>query len=197
MQASSSHSNSTSTDTALLEALRRDDESAFAEIYKRYCYQLFAVAYHKLKSREIAEELVQDLFESLWNRRATHQIQQLEQYLFRALRYQIINYVKSQKLRAGYELYHCMYQPGADTNTEDLLALADLRTALEKNVHRLPEKSRQVFQLSREDHYTVTEISARLNLSEKAIEYHLTKSLRLLRTYLREFLLIITPLFLF
>jgi DNA-directed RNA polymerase specialized sigma24 family protein len=89
----------------LLAALRADEEGSFAEIYQRYCYRLFTVAYQKLKNREAAEELVQDLFENLWNRRASHDIQQLEQYLFSALRYRIINHIKAQQVRTGYELY--------------------------------------------------------------------------------------------
>jgi RNA polymerase sigma factor (sigma-70 family) len=75
------------------------------------------------------------------------------------------------------------------------LALHDLSSALLASVQQLPEKSRQIFELSRLEHYSVSEISVRVNLSEKSVEYHLTKSLKLLRSYLREFLMIILPLF--
>lgn len=184
------------TDAALLEALRTDDADAFGEIYRRYCYRLFTMAYRKLRSREVAEELVQDLFEALWHKRATGQVQQLEPYLFTAIRYRVINYVKSQHVRAGYELYCRLYQPSTDQSTEKLLAAKDLHAALEAGLRRLPEKSREVFRLSRLEHYTVAEISGRLQLSEKAIEYHITKSLKLLRGYLQDFLLTAWPLLL-
>jgi RNA polymerase sigma-70 factor (family 1) len=176
----------------LLAALRADEEGGFAEIYQRYCYRLFTVAYQKLKSRETAEELVQDLFENLWNRRASHDIQQLEQYLFSALRYRIINYIKAQQVRAGYELYCRLAASEADTTTEEALAHRELRAALLASVRKLPAKSREIFQLSRLEQYSVAEISGRVNLSEKTVEYHLTKSLKLLRTYLRDFLVLIT-----
>lgn len=184
------------TDAALLEALRTDDEGAFAELYQRYCYRLFTVACRKLKSREAAEELVQDLFEMLWSKRATLQVQQPEAYLLSAIRYRIINYIKSQRVQAGYELYCRLYQPAADQSTEKQLAAQDLSAALQAGLARLPEKSREVFRLSRLEHYTVPEISVRLRLSEKAIEYHITKSLKLLRGYLQEFLLTVWPLLL-
>ncbi|GGF06386.1 RNA polymerase sigma factor [Hymenobacter cavernae] len=184
-------------DAALLGALRADDEGAFAEIYKRYSYRLFTVAYQKLGSREVAEELVQDLFADLWSRRASHQVQELQPYLFSAIRYRIINYIKAQKVKAGYELYCRLSTSEADTDTENNLALSDLSAAFLAGVGKLPEKSREVFQLSRLEHYTVPEISVRVNLSEKSVEYHLTKSLKLLRSYLRDFLLAILPLFIF
>ena len=188
MLSSSSSKYASLADADLLTALRADDAGSFAEIYSRYCYQLFTVAYHKLKNRETAEELVQDLFENLWHRRATHDIQQLKHYLFSALRYRIINYMKAQKVRAGYELYCRLSTSETDTATEDLLAINELRAALLASMRKLPTKTREIFQLSRLGQYSVAEISGRVNLSEKTVEYHLTKSLKLLRGYLREFL---------
>lgn len=191
MLSSSSSKYASWPDADLLAALRADDAGSFAEIYARYCYPLFTLANRKLKSREVAEELVQDLFENLWHRRDTHEIQQLKQYLFSALRYRIINYVKAQQVRAGYELYCRLDTPAADTTTEDALAINELSAALLASIRKLPAKSREIFQLSRLEQYSVAEISGRVNLSEKTVEYHLTKSLKLLRGYLREFLLFV------
>jgi RNA polymerase sigma-70 factor (family 1) len=166
-------------DADLLAALRTGDEGSFAEIYQRYCYPLFSVAYQKLKNRETAEELVQDLFENLWSRRASCEIQQLGSYLFSALRYRIINHVKAQQVRTSYELYCRLVASEADSTTEDTLRLNELRTALLASVRKLPAKTREIFQLSRLEQYSVAEISGRVNLSEKTVEYHLTKSLKL------------------
>lgn len=182
------------SDADLLAALRADDEGSFAEIYQRYCYQLFTLACRKLNNREAAEELVQDLFENLWNRRASQEIAQLKPYLFAALRYRIINYVKAQQLRAGYELYCRLTGVTAATTTDDALAYGELSAALLAGVRRLPAKTREVFQLSRLEQYSVAEISGRVNLSEKTVEYHLTKSLKLLRSYLRDFLVLLLVL---
>jgi DNA-directed RNA polymerase specialized sigma24 family protein len=129
------------SDAVLVDALRANEEGAFAEIYQRYCYPLFTLAYRKLKDREVAEELVQDLFENLWSRRAENQIQQLSNYLFTAVKYRIINYLKVQKVKAGYELFCRLSasQAAADTTTEDALALHDLSSALRASVQQLPE----------------------------------------------------------
>ncbi|AHJ95481.1 hypothetical protein Hsw_PA0148 (plasmid) [Hymenobacter swuensis DY53] len=166
------------------------DEAAFAELYKRYSYQLFNVAYGKLKNRETAEELVQDLFETLWSKRTDVHIQQLSPYLFSALRYRIINYIKSEKVRTSYELFCRLHHTDADPGTEATVALNDLNEALAAGMQHLSEKAQEVFRLSRLEQYTIPEISVRVNLSEKTVEYHLRKSLKLMRLYLRNFLLL-------
>ncbi|OGX82454.1 sigma-70 family RNA polymerase sigma factor [Hymenobacter coccineus] len=199
MKFSSSGAYRTCSDAALLDALRTDEEGAFAEIYSRYSYPLFTLAYQKLSDREAAEELVQDLFTHVWSQRNSSQVQHLDRYLFSAMKYRIINYLKVRKVKAAYELYCRLStaQVDVDTATEDGLALHDLSAALRASVQQLPAKSREIFQLSRLEHYTVPEISVRVNLSEKSVEYHLTKSLKLLRGYLREFLLVTLPLLAF
>lgn len=191
MLSSSSGQYASLADADLLAALRADEAGSFAEIYARYCYPLFTLAFRKLKSRETAEELVQDLFENLWQRRASHDIQQLKQYLFSALRYRIINHIKAQQVRAGYELYCRLHTSEADTATEESLATNELRAALLNGMRKLPAKTREIFQLSRLEQYSVAEISGQVKLSEKTVEYHLTKSLKLLRGYLREFLVLV------
>lgn len=182
------------TDDALLAALLANDQGAFAEIYARYWYRVFALAYRKLKAREVAEELVQDLFEALWAKRAHHPIDHLERYLLAAINHRIISYVRAQRIREGYAEYCLMRHEEASQETEESLAEAELSAAFLKGVRELPEKSQQVFRLNRIEHYSVQEISLRLNVSPKAVEYHLTKSLRFLRKYLRDFLVVLLPL---
>jgi RNA polymerase sigma-70 factor (family 1) len=177
--------------------MQAGDEGAFAEIYKRYSFQLFTVAYGKLKNKEAAEELAQDLFENLWDKRSSAQIQQLKAYLFSAIRYRIINYIKAEKVRTGYELFCRLSLTDADTGTEATVAVNDLNEALAAGMQHLSEKAQEVFRLSRLEQYTIPEISVRVNLSEKTVEYHLRKSLKLMRSYLRNFLLTVWPLLFF
>lgn len=177
------------TDAALLEALRADDRGAFAELYERYWYRVFALAYRKLKSRETAEELVQDLFAALWHKRAQHAIQHLEHYLLAAIQRRVIGHLRAHQVRTAYADYCRTYQPETTHETEQALAAADLSEAYAKALLRLPEQSREIFRLSRLEYFSVQEISLRLNLSSKAVEYHLTKALRLLRGHLKDFVL--------
>ncbi|UOQ69625.1 RNA polymerase sigma factor [Hymenobacter volaticus] len=185
------------TDAALLEALAMDNRGAFAEIYERYWYRVFALAYRKLKSRETAEELVQELFATLWHKRTQQTIEQLEHYLLVAINRRVIGYIRAHRIRTHYADYCRNLQVEETHETEDTLAVADLSAAFLRGVEQLPEKSREVFRLSRLEHQSVEEIATRLDVTPKAVEYHLTKSLKLLRTYLREFLVALLPLLFF
>lgn len=177
-------------DELLLQALLADDRGAFAELYERYWQRVFALAYRRLKSREIAEELVQDLFAALWHKRAQHSIQHLEHYLLAAISRRVLGYLRAHQVRTAYADYCRWQQAEATAETEETLAAADLTDAFAKALLRLPEQSREVVRLSRLEHFSVPEIALRLNLSSKAVEYHLTKALRLLRGHLREFVVV-------
>ncbi|MDJ0365712.1 RNA polymerase sigma-70 factor [Hymenobacter sp. H14-R3] len=190
MNTSSQRARAAWDDEALLQALGQDDRAAFAEVYERYWQRLFGLAYRKLKSRETAEELVQDLFAALWHKRAEHHIEQLESYLIGAINHRIIGHLRAQQVRTAYADYCRWHQQEMTQETEQALAAADLSEAFARALLCLPEQSREIFRLNRLEHFSVQDISHQLNLSAKAVEYHLTKSRRLLRGYLRDFVLI-------
>ncbi|NML64983.1 sigma-70 family RNA polymerase sigma factor [Hymenobacter sp. RP-2-7] len=174
-----------------------DDREAFAELYERYWYRVFALAYRKLKSRDVAQELVQELFAALWHKRAEHNIAQLEHYLLVAINHRVLGYIRAYRVRTHYATYCRQLVAEATHETEEALGAADLSAAFLRGVALLPEKSREVFRLSRLEHQSVEQIASQLDVTPKAVEYHLTKSLKLLRAYLREFLVALLPLLCF
>ncbi|GAB3857593.1 RNA polymerase sigma-70 factor [Hymenobacter terrigena] len=183
-------------DAALVQALRDGSEPAFAEIYHRYGFGLIEHAYRKVGSREAAEEIVQDLFASLWHKRDGIEIQKLPEYLGTAVKYRVINLIKTRLTHADYLLYCRTQAAHADHHTEQELAAADLAGALRRGLTRLPAHTREIFQLSRLEHQTVPEIAGRLKLSPKAVEYHLTRALKQLRVSLKDFLVLLALLML-
>ncbi|QNE40839.1 sigma-70 family RNA polymerase sigma factor [Hymenobacter sp. NBH84] len=185
------------TDAALLQAVALDNRGAFAEVYERYWYRVFSLAYRKLKSRETAEELVQELFAALWHKRAEQTIAQLDHYLLAAINHRVLSYIRAYRVRTHYAAYCHTVQIETTHETEEALAASDLTAAFLRGVELLPEKSKQVFQLSRLEHQSVEEIATHLGVTSKTVEYHLTKSLKLLRLYLREFMVMLAPLLFF
>ena len=139
------------------------------------------MAYQKLRVKETAEELVQDLFISLWNKHKALIINQLNSYLFSSLKFSIIDHIRSLTVHERFVAYYEAFVLDSDHQTENVLALQDLTEAVERSLQTLPQKSQTVFRLSRFDHLTIPEIAQRLNLSEKAVEYHLTKALDVVR----------------
>jgi RNA polymerase sigma-70 factor (ECF subfamily) len=176
------------TDEQLLQLLRANNEQAFKEIYTRYWKLIFDAAWHRLASRETAKELVQTIFLRIWEKRHSIHIIHLQGYLQTAIKNSIINYIEATMVHKKY-LQHVVHTGSATCQgTESALTFHELSQAIEKAIALLPEKTRQVFRLSRFEHLTIREIATSLNISEKAVEYHITQSLKTLRLYLKEYL---------
>ena len=177
------------SDHDLLVAIREDDEKAFAELFRRYWRKVHAMAYARVRSKEVTEEIVQDLFISLWDKRATQSIQHLSSYLYQAVKFRVLNYIESRLVQKRYWNYYQHFIPQKVDATDIAVEYNDLMEAIEKGMQQLPEKSQNVFRLNRLEGHSVSEIANRLNLSEKAIQYHLTLSVKKLRLHLKNYII--------
>lgn len=175
------------TDEQLVNLIVEDNKNAFEEVYRRYWYKLFGVAYHEIGTREEAEELVHDLFESLWNRRHQLNIRLLSAYLVVSIKHLTTNYIKSQITNRKFQEYLIFNEIRQSHATEEVVHFLELSDAVEEAMKKLPEKTCEVFKMSRFENQSVKEIAIQLNLSEKAVEYHITKSLKLLRENLKAY----------
>ncbi|ADB40758.1 RNA polymerase sigma-70 factor [Spirosoma linguale] len=184
-------------DELLLLYLRTGDENAFREIYLRYWKKLFSIARHKIQALDAVEELVQDIFLRLWERRDSLQIDRLDAYLFTAVRYACINHIKSALVKEKYADYAYDHYNDASYATDEQLDLDELMDAVEQQLNDLPEKTRQIFRLNRLEYQSVKEISTSLKVPERTVEYHISQAIKSLRVYLRDYLLtgLLTMLF--
>lgn len=175
-------------DTHLIALLRESNAHAFKELYDRYWYYAYRLALRKLIREDVAQEMAQQLFETLWEKREKLIITNVRAYLTISLKNLVIDYVRRHILEENYlsQLKFFVDQNHVPAGTD--LEYSELTETVSSLLSRLPEKTRQVFILSRFEYYTIPEIAQQLNLSEKAIEYHLSKSLRFLRGHLREFI---------
>lgn len=179
------------SDKELLEGLGEGRKDAFKEIYLRYWREIFLVAYRKVRHKALAEELAQNLFISLWERRSEMDIRDLRSYLFSSLKYSIINHYKSQIVHEKYLTYLQSSRDEVTYSTEQSILMGDLSEAIEKGVSLLPKKTQLVFMLSRVENRSVKDIARALKISEKAVEYHVTQSLKAMRIYLKDYLVFI------
>lgn len=178
-----------STDQELLERIRHDDEKAFSELFRRYWRKVHMTAYSRVHSKEITEEIVQELFASLWDKRTTLSITHLQPYLFTAVKYKALNYIESKLIHDKYWEYYKHFVPQQENATAVTVEYNELRAAIEEGIQHLPEKAKQVFRLNRLEGHSIPEIATLLNLSEKTIQYHITKSLKKLRLHLKNYIL--------
>jgi RNA polymerase sigma-70 factor (family 1) len=173
----------------LLKNLREGSEEAFLKIYETYWYRVYLIAYKRLGKKDIAEELTQDLFLKLWEKRQSLKPQKISNYLFVSIKNSVIDHIQSGLVAGKYIDFYRSFAEQSSSSTEEIVQFDDLTEAIERGLSELPEKTQEVFKLGRLHNWSSDKIAKHLNLSEKTVGYHLTKSLKFMRAYLREYLL--------
>ncbi|WP_256010622.1 RNA polymerase sigma factor [Desertivirga xinjiangensis] len=178
----------THSDAKLLLLISEGNQKAFDELYNRYWSRVLGVAIHKLNDVQEAEEIVQDIFLSLWKRRRDLLINsELECYLMVCVKYRVIKYLSRQRQKRLYEKQQ-LTGDLLDDSTQEYLNFSDLKRQLEILVRRLPETCRLVYQMNKESGMSYKEISKHLGISEKAVDGHLFRAKKNLKTGIQSFL---------
>ncbi len=181
----------------LMGLLRQDRLNAFREIYARHWKKLYSDAYKRLKSKELAEEIVQEVFTNLWIKRGQLQINiTIGGYLHTAITHRIIDQFRKETIRSKYQEAFKILHSEVDNSTENEIMLKELTSTIENEVSQLPDKCRSVYELSRKEHKSNKEIALQLSISEKTVENHLTNALKRLRHGLSHYLIIVVALLL-
>ncbi|MBK1441943.1 sigma-70 family RNA polymerase sigma factor [Parapedobacter sp. ISTM3] len=176
------------TDAELLERISKDDQVAFKALYKRYWKKCYMLVLRRSGDTTLAEDLTQSIFVSLWEKRRSSMVRNVGAYLAAAVRFQFISYLKSQFHEDTYVHHLQREQSDLQNPVEVSMRIKELNEAIDKGVAMMPPKTKTVYTLSRTEHYSVKEIARKLNLSEKAVEYHITQSLKMMRLALKDFL---------
>lgn len=178
------------SDNELLHLLKSGDRNAFTELYSRYWKKMFTVAAGKTGQPEEAEEIVQDIFISLWHRRdSIHITTTLAAYLAVSVKYRVIKLL-AKRYRQQRFTDHALEAISSEwKSAQDALELEELRSRLELLVAGLPEKCRLVYRMSRDEGLSQKEIAANYGISEKTVEAHIGKALKTLRTGLGQLFL--------
>ena len=179
------------SDQRLLSALNEGSDKAFRLLFNRHWHKVYEAAYRKVDSKETAEEIAQDIFTSLWDKRGTLVIADLPHYLMTAVKYKSIDFIRNKIKRQEYWGYYKAFIPTVTNATEQMVEYDDLMGTLEVGMNKIPQKSKEIFFLHKIEGRSIKEISARLKLSEKAIEYHVTRSLKEMRLHLKDFIAVL------
>jgi len=174
-------------DGQLSGLMGKSDRKAFEQLFDRYWESLFAAARHRLQSEQLAKDVLQELFVELWEKRETLNIRSnVRGYLFTALKHRIINKIKAEATREKYEKMTIQFYETNGLATEHQFSRNYLQEEMEAKVEQLPDRCREVFELSRIEHLSHKEIGERLNISPKTVENHIGRALKVLRPYLKR-----------
>ena len=169
------------TDNELTTLLQQGNESAFAELYNRYWLELYDTAYHRLKNKEQIEDIIQDVFEKLWIRRAELHIENAQAYLHTAIRFRIFNYAERN---AAHESFFEPFESIAFTpaGADEKILEKELIDLLNAYIESLPKKRRNIFLLRIRHNLTTKEIASRLKVSQKTVQNQLGTTMQNLYT---------------
>lgn len=174
----------------LFEKTKMGDEKAFETIFRLYYPHLCLYASRVLKNTAAAEEIVQELFVLLWERREETEIEtSVKNYLFKAVKNHCLNYIKHNQIKNEYSRKIL-----AETNTfspdDEIETQTELFQKIEESISELPEKRQEIFRLSRQEGLKYREIAEKMNISVKTVETQMGLAIKTLREKLRDFLII-------
>lgn len=176
-------------DTTLLDQLRRGSAQAYTVLFERYWKLLYAVAYRRVQDDDLAQDIVQEVFMRVWDKREKLAIEPayVEYYLLKAVKHRVINHFASQRAKVG-ALEQVMRRMGdLSTTAYEPSRYLELERFLDEQVEQLPETMRAVF-LLRSDHHSIGAIAKKLNIAEQTVKNHLTEAAhRLRKSLLKKF----------
>lgn len=170
-------------DERLVQGLHENDQEAFNEIFHRFFDKLISIAYNHVRDKYLAEDVVQEIFIRLWERRSDIKIDSLSAYLGMSVKYNVLNAVQRQKRHA---VIIDRVMPSTSANFDNEIYARFLQQYIDGVVEELPVKCQNVFKYSRNEGKTIPEIAAMLQISEKTVEAHITKALKAVRMSLKQ-----------
>ena len=167
------------SDAELLKRLQSHDQPAFEVLFDRYWKRLYSYAFKIYKEEAICEDIVQEIFISLWEKSNTSTILNLEAYLLRAVKYKVANHIRDLKFDSGHlEILQNIPHP---SKTDKHLVYQEFEAEVFREIKKLPPRSQEVLIMSRLENYTNIEIALKLGLSVRTVEKHISDGLKLLK----------------
>ena len=165
-------------------AINRD---TFEKVYHQYWEKVYAVCYNNIRDVEVAKEMVQDIFKSLWERRQELELENIGNYLIRSAKYKTFEFIRNKATRQRIDEFNYQGCVNASNCTEEQVLFNDLKENVNLLVDTLPCQCKRVYKMSREEGLSNKEIAAKLAISERAVEYHITRAMTTLKEKLAIF----------
>lgn len=178
------------SDYELTALLKAGDRMAFTEIYDRYFWMLHAHAYKWMRNREETRDVIHELFLALWEKRENLSFEPgLRSYLSAAARNRIFNLLSHKRIESEYLTSLNEFMDQGSCITDHLVREKQLMEIIESEIAGMPDKMREVFELSRKENLSHREIAERLDISEQTVRKHVQHALKILRFKLGLYLL--------
>lgn len=172
----------TLTDHELVSLMKAGDHTAFSEIYSRYWDKLFIHALRMTREPEAAQDVIQELFINLWEKRESLDPKtNLAGYCYTTARNRVLNHIRNHKYRNDFMTELAEFLEQHQQTAAEPLQEKELAEAIEREIANLPPKMREIFELSRKQQLSYKEIAGQLDISDKTVKKQVSNALRILR----------------
>ena len=175
-------------DRNIFKEIKKGNLVTFEKLFRKYYAGLCNYANKYLKDLDRAEEVVQELFYKLWEKRNKLDINvSLKSYMYRAVYNGCLQYLNHRAIEIKYENYYKKQTKGYDRDASEAMNMQELNEIINETLNSLPERCRNIFLLNRQDGLKYREIAKKLDLSIKTVEANMGKALKLLRKNLKNY----------
>ena len=172
---------------ALFKQISAGNEQAFRTIFELYKVELFLVVIRLTKSQIIAQEIIQEVFISLWvSRKHLSKVEEPASYIYRILFNKTGNYLKKEANQKTIIKAALQYMKSSSDATEQTVNINETERLIELALRQLPTQQKIVYKLSRQQGLSNNEIACQLNVSQHTVKSHLSKAIGFIRTYLED-----------
>lgn len=173
---------STSGERLLFSEIRAGNKTAFSDFYKQYVNLMHRFVIRYVKSHELADDLVQEIFIKIWeNRTMIPDLVSLKSYLFIIARNHTFTFLKKASAEQSIKERILSEAAAYSNTTEDLMLSAEYNAHLQHILSKLPPQTQKIFKLCREEEKSYQEVSALLGISKDAVKKHMVRSMKLLK----------------
>jgi RNA polymerase sigma-70 factor (ECF subfamily) len=173
----------------IFEKIRKDDIRSFELLFRKYYAMLCNYAYKIHKDMDTAEEIVQDLFFNIWEKRDSIHIESsVKSYLYKSTYNRSMLVLRQKTIQTRYEKYLKDHVNLTQPDASEEIDAEELARVIDKTLEELPERIRKIFTLSRFEGLKYHEIAEKLSLSVKTIESNMGKALKLFRKNIKAYL---------
>jgi RNA polymerase sigma-70 factor (ECF subfamily) len=177
------------TDLELVAHLKKGDHVAYTEIFERYKVILYKHAYRLLGDEDESNDVIQDLFLTLWQKRTELNFKiSLSSYLYSAVRNRIFDIITHQKVAAKYLASIKAFVEQGDYITDNHIRTKELSLIIEREIAALPPKMREIFELSRDERLSYKDIGQMLGISDGTVKQQVYNAVKILKLKINSYL---------
>jgi RNA polymerase sigma-19 factor, ECF subfamily len=170
----------------VLTELSKDNDSSLEELFNYYYPRLFNFSKSFLKLEDGIDDILQEVFVKIWqNRKIIKTSATFNSYIFTITRNLLLNELRSRVNKKNIKEEVRKLSVASDYSMLEQHEYQDLRDKVDNIVNKLPERQKEIFVLSRTEDLSHREIAAKLKISTKTVEYHITHAVRALKDELK------------